>query len=99
MWAAVLAACAACYLLKLAGLSVPGRLLADARVQSVATLLPIALLAALALIQTASTGKHLVVDARLAALAVAVAAVSRKAPFIVVVALAVLTAALVRLVS
>ena len=99
MWAGVLIGSAACYLLKLAGLSVPGRILADPRIQRVATLLPIALLAALALIQTASTGKHLVIDARAASLAVAVIAVLRKAPFIVVVALAVVTAALIRLAS
>ena len=99
MWVGVLIGSAACYLLKLAGLSIPGRILADPRIQRVATLLPIALLAALALIQTASTGKHLVIDARATSLAVAVLAVLRRAPFVVVVALAVVTAALIRLAS
>jgi branched-subunit amino acid transport protein len=95
-WGAVLAACAACYVLKLAGLSLPERLVAHPRIQRVAGLLPVALLAALALIQTASTGKDLVIDARAASFAVAVVLVIRKAPFIVVVAAAVVTAALIR---
>src|SRR5690606_19505572 len=47
MWPAVLVASAGCYLLKVAGLSVPERWLADRRVQRVAGLLPVALLAAL----------------------------------------------------
>ena len=96
MWGAVLGACAACYLLKLAGMSLPERLVTHPRIQRVAGLLPIALLAALALIQTASTGRHLVIDARVASFGVAVVLVSRKAPFIAVVAAAVVTAAGVR---
>ena len=44
---AILLAAAGCYALKLAGLSVPQRVLDGARVQRVALLLPVALLAAL----------------------------------------------------
>jgi hypothetical protein len=56
MWTAILVGAAGCYLLKLAGLSVPRRVLENPRVRRVAALLPIALLTALIVIQTFSTG-------------------------------------------
>jgi uncharacterized membrane protein len=96
-WTALLIACGACYLLKLAGLSVPARLLTSPRVQSIADALPIALLAALIALQTWTSGKTLVIDARTGGLVVAAVAVILRAPFIVVVALAALTTALIRL--
>lgn len=98
IWVGVLAASAACYALKLAGLSLPQRLLQDARIQSTVPLIPVALLAALVATQTFSTGHHLVLDVRAAALAVAIVAVLLRAPFLVVVAAAAATAALLRLV-
>ena len=96
MWAGVLVACASCYVLKLAGLSLPTGVLQDPRVQRTVPLVPIALLAALVATQTFSTGHHLVLDVRAAALAVAVVAVLLRAPFLVVVASAAATAALLR---
>lgn len=96
MWTAVLAGSVMCYLLKLAGLSVPEKVLANPRVQRIADLLPVALLAALIGLQTLSSGRSLVLDARLAGLAVAVVAQWRRAPFLVVVAAACATTALVR---
>jgi hypothetical protein len=96
-WTALLVACAACYALKLAGLSVPARLLSNPRVERAASALPIALLAALIALQTWTTGRELVLDARTAGLAAAAVAVVLRAPFIIVVALAALTTALVRL--
>jgi branched chain amino acid efflux pump len=97
IWAGVLAASVACYGLKLAGLSLPQRWLTDPRVQKIVPLIPIALLAALVATQTFSTGRHLVLDVRVAALAVAIVAVLLRAPFLVVVAAAAATAALLRL--
>jgi branched-subunit amino acid transport protein len=97
MWAGVLVACAACYALKLAGLSLPAGLLQDARVQRTIPLVPVALLAALVATNTFSTGNHLVLDVRAAALGVAVVAVLLRAPFLVVVVSAAATAALLRL--
>ncbi len=94
LWAGLLTASAACYLLKLAGLSLPARLLQDARVQRKVPLVPIALVAT----QTFSTGHHLVLDVRAAALGVAAIAVVLRAPFLVVVASAATTAALLRLI-
>jgi membrane-associated phospholipid phosphatase len=97
IWAGVLIASASCYALKLAGLSLPERWLQDWRVQRTVPLIPIALLAALVATQTFSTGQHLVLDVRAAALVVAIVAVLLRAPFLVVVAAAALTAALLRL--
>jgi uncharacterized membrane protein len=98
IWAGVLVASAACYGLKLAGLSLPQRWLTDPRVQKAVPLIPIALLAALVATQTFSTGRHLALDVRAAALAVAIVAVLLRAPFLVVVAAAAATAAILRLV-
>ena len=97
MWAGLLVASAACYGLKLAGLSLPERWLEDARLQRIVPLLPVALLAALVATQTFATGTHLVLDVRAAALAVAVVAVLLRAPFLAVVIAGAATAALLRL--
>ncbi|HET7467199.1 MAG TPA: AzlD domain-containing protein [Candidatus Dormibacteraeota bacterium] len=97
-WAPLLVAGAACYAIKLAGLSLPQRFLGAPRVQRIVPLLPVALLAALVATSTFSTGRHLVLDARAGALAVAVVAVLLRAPFLVVVAAGAATAALLRLV-
>jgi hypothetical protein len=96
-WVPLLIGCGACYLLKVAGLSVPARVLNNPKVQLMAAALPVALLAALIALQTWTSGKSLMIDARTGGLAVAAVAVLLKAPFIVVVALAALTAALIRL--
>jgi len=99
MWTGVIAASAACYGLKLAGLSLPQRWLQDARLQRTVPLIPVALLAALVATQTFSSGQHLVLDVRAAALGVAVIAVALRAPFLVVVVAAAGTAALLRLIE
>ncbi|MCW2549213.1 MAG: branched-chain amino acid transport [Mycobacterium sp.] len=97
-WTALLIASGACYLLKVSGLSVPARVLANPKVQLMAAALPVALLSALIALQTWTSGRSLVIDARTGGVAVAAVAVLLRAPFIVVVALAALTAALIRLV-
>ena len=94
MWGAILIAAAGCYTLKLAGLSVPQRVLDAPRVQRVALLLPVALLAALISVQTFGEG----VDARAGGLGAAVIALALRAPFLVVVASAAATTALLRLI-
>jgi uncharacterized membrane protein len=97
MWTAVLVTAAGCYLLKLAGLSVPQTVLEHPVVERVADLLPVALLAALVAVQVFADGPALTLDARVVGLAAAVVALLLRAPFIVVVAVAALAAALVRL--
>jgi uncharacterized membrane protein len=98
-WVAVLAGSACCYLLKLAGLSMPRSVLDHPRVRRTVELLPVALLAALAASQAFGVGRELAVDARAAGLAVGIAAIALRAPFLVVVALAAGTAALIRAVA
>jgi Branched-chain amino acid transport protein (AzlD) len=98
MWTAILIACAGCYLLKLAGLSVPASVLERPAAQRVADLIPVALLAALVAVQVAASGTSLVLDARVGGLAFAVLALVLRAPFLVVVCGAAVTAALIRLV-
>ncbi len=96
-WTAILLAGAGCYLLKLAGLSVPPRVLERPLVERIADLLPVALLSALIGVQVLASGPHLVLDARLVGLGAAVVALLLRAPFIVVVLVAAASAALVRL--
>ncbi|MDQ1465312.1 MAG: hypothetical protein QOC73_2253 [Actinomycetota bacterium] len=97
MWQAILVGSVGCFVLKFVGLSLPRRVLDEPRVKRSAELLPVALLTALIATQTFTTGRHLQFDARIAGLIAAVIAVRLKAPFLVVVALACLVTALVRL--
>jgi branched-subunit amino acid transport protein len=97
-WAAIIGAGIGCYLLKLAGMSIPGRVLERPLVERIADLIPVALLSALVAVQVFASGTELTLDARAAGLAVAVVALLLRAPFLVVVVAAALTAALLRLV-
>ena len=97
IWWAVLGAGVACYLLKLAGLSVPARVLEQPLVERIADLIPVALLAALVAVQVVADGQDLQLDARVIALAAAVLLLLARAPFLVVVFGAALVAAVVRL--
>ena len=96
MWLALIATAVGCYLLKLAGLSVPDKVLDRAFIRRVADLIPVALLGALVAVQAFSTGQSLTVDARLAGVGAALVALLLKAPFLVVVAVAAVTTALLR---
>ena len=88
IWAAVIAASLGCYLLKLAGLSVPASWVEQPWVARVVDFVPAAVLAALVAVQAVSSDRELVVDGRLAGLAVAAVALALRAPFIVVLLLA-----------
>ncbi len=96
-WVAILATSLGCYLLKLAGVSVPQRWLAAPRVERTANLLPVALLAALVAVQTLVSRQDVTLDARVLGVAAACVALALRAPFLVVVGVAAATAALVRL--
>jgi branched-subunit amino acid transport protein len=101
IWLAVIGCGVGCYLLKLAGMSVPERALSHPVVRRTADLLPVVLLAALIAVQVFVTkgpdGPELSIDARLAGLAAAFVALLLRMPFLVVVFTAALTAALIRL--
>jgi len=101
IWLAVIGCGVGCYLLKLAGMSVPERALSHPVVRRTADLLPVVLLAALIAVQVfvskGPDGPELSIDARLAGLAAAFVALLLRMPFLVVVVAAALTAALIRL--
>ena len=96
LWATVIIASVGCYLLKLAGLSVPAAWVEQPWVARVVDFVPAALLAALVAVQALASGKDLVLDGRLVGLAVAALALALRAPFIVVLVLAGAAGALVR---
>lgn len=96
VWTAILLTAAGCYAVKLLGLSAPASMLDRPGVHRLATVVPIALLAALTALQTFGDGHALVVDARAAGLAAAATALLLRAPFLVVVAAAVVVTAAVR---
>lgn len=96
-WLAILGAGVGCYLLKLAGVSLPARVLEHPIVERIADLIPVALLAALVAVQVFADGSELTIDARTAGLGAAVVALVLRAPFLVVVFVAAATAALLRL--
>ena len=88
LWSAVIATSVGCYLLKLAGLSVPAAWVEQPWVARVVDFVPAALLAALVAVQAATHGNDLVLDGRVVGLAVAALALALRAPFIVVLLLA-----------
>ena len=95
MWIVLGATCTLCFAIKLLGYLVPEPWLANPRLQRVNALIPISLLGALVVAQGVVVKTHVVIDHRLAGLAVALAALFAKAPFPVVVVAAAATSALV----
>jgi uncharacterized membrane protein len=96
IWPAVIIGSVGCYLLKVAGYVVPERVLNNPSLRRLTALLPIALLAALVGVQTFSVGTAVQIDARVAGLAAAIVALVLRAPFLLVVVVAAVTAALLR---
>ena len=85
MWIAVIGTSAIAFGLKYFGHSIPEKYLSNPRALRINTLIPIALLSALVAVQTLSEKSALVIDQRLAGMAIAVIALVLKAPFPVVV--------------
>ena len=96
IWTAVLLTAAGCYGFKAAGWAVPSTVLDRPLLRKAATLLPVALLAALVMTQVFADGKSLTVDARVVSLGVGAVCLWRRLPFLVVVVAAAAAAALVR---
>ena len=98
LWILVGGTVVGCYLLKLAGYLIPSRVLDHAATRRAVELLPVALLAALVVVEAIANGRHYELDwPRLAGFGIGAVAVWRRAPFLVVVIAAALTAALLRL--
>ncbi|MFC8247221.1 AzlD domain-containing protein [Streptomyces chartreusis] len=95
-WIAIGATVVGCYAVKLIGLLVPAGALEKPLVRRLAALLPVALLAALTAQQTFGDGQALVLDARAAGVAAAAVALVLRAPFLLVVGVAVVVTAGVR---
>jgi branched-subunit amino acid transport protein len=95
-WTVLLALCAVSYALKALGPLLAGGRELGPRTRRTLDLVAVPLLAALVLVGTASDGHRLVIDARLAGLAVAAVLVAKRAPFLIVVLAAAATAALIR---
>ncbi|MCK6067843.1 AzlD domain-containing protein [Microbacterium sp. dk485] len=97
LWNAVLLASVICVALKAVGYLLPARWVEAPRPARIADLLTVALLAALVAVQTLGAGQAVVVDARIPAVLVAGGLLAVRAPFLVVVVAAAVTAALLRL--
>lgn len=97
LWTAVVAASLICVALKTLGYLIPARVLEAPTPSRIADLLTVALLAALVAVQTLGLGQEIVVDARVPAVLVAAGLLLLRAPFLVVVLAAGLTAALLRM--
>jgi uncharacterized membrane protein len=98
LWLLVAGTAFGCYVLKLCGYLVPARLLETPHIKRFVEILPVALLAALVVVEGLADGRHLDFDAaRIAGFAVGAFAVWRRAPFLVIVILAGATTALLRL--
>ncbi|MFZ9926677.1 MAG: AzlD domain-containing protein [Candidatus Nanopelagicaceae bacterium] len=94
MWGAVIGASVLAFAFKYIGQSIPQSLLTNPRVARIADLIPTALLAGLIAVQTFAEKTMLVVDQRLAGLAVAAIALSLRANFLVMLIAATGTSAL-----
>ena len=98
LWIGVLGTSAIAFTLKYLGHSIPEKYLTNPRMLRINTLIPIALLSALVGVQTITEKGKWVIDQRLTGVAVALIALSLKAPyFVVVISAAITSAALYRL--
>jgi hypothetical protein len=97
-WPAILALAAGVYAMKALGPLVLRRRELPERWHALTGLVAVPMLAGLVVVQTATDGTRFVVDPRLPAVAVAVVAVSRRAPFAMTVILAGATSALLHFV-
>ncbi len=96
IWAAVVLGSLGTFATKLAGYFIPDHVLNRPFLRRLAGYLPIAMLAALVAVQTFAEGQSLVIDARFIGLVAAMVALALRAPFLVVVLVAAVTAAVLR---
>jgi branched-subunit amino acid transport protein len=100
LWLAVVIAAVGCYVLKLAGVSLPESILNHPKVQRVAQLLPIAMLSALVAVELFDGGGRYALDWRtIAGVAAGVIALLLRQGFLVVFLIAISVTALLRLLS
>ncbi|HSN11901.1 MAG TPA: AzlD domain-containing protein [Propionibacteriaceae bacterium] len=97
LWFWVLASVVAAYAIKVSGYLLPRRLLDRPAVVRLATGLTVGLLASLTVLNTVGKGQGVVLDSRMLALGAAAVALWLKAPYLVVVVVGAVAAALGRL--
>jgi branched chain amino acid efflux pump len=98
-WSLVLVLAAGAYAFKVAGLVIVGSRRLPPTLERCLALVPAALISALVVMNTFSTGNELVLDARAAGVTAAAIAAWRRAPLIVVIVLGAGVTALVRQVA
>ncbi len=98
-WTLVLVLAAGAYAFKVTGLVILGGRTLPPVVDRCLALIPAAVITALVMKDTFSTGRELVLDARAIGIAVAVVAAWRRVPLIAVIVLGAAATALVRLIS
>jgi branched-subunit amino acid transport protein len=96
VWAGILVMIAACFALKYAGLSVPTSVLQHTVTVRAVELIPAGLLGALIAVQVFADGSSVQLDARLLALGVAAVLLTLRVPFLPMVVVSALVAALAR---
>ena len=96
LWAVVLISSSASFAVKYAGYLIPQRVLEAPLASRLANLLTVALLSGLVAVQTLATGQGIQLDARIPAVLLAIGLFSLRVPFIVVVLMAGIVAALSR---
>jgi branched-subunit amino acid transport protein len=100
LWVAVITASLGCYLLKLAGVSLPKSILNHPKVQQVAEFLPLAMLAGLVAVQLVDGGGYYAIDwPTLAGVGAAVVALLLRRGFLVVFFSAITVTALLRVLT
>ena len=100
LWIALIVSCVGSYLLKLAGLSLPESVLGRPAVRRIAAFLPVAMLAALIAVSLFDGGRRYTVDWRaLVGLGAGAVALLLRAGFLVVLVVAVVVTALLRVVT
>jgi branched-subunit amino acid transport protein len=100
LWVAIIIAAVGCYLLKLAGVSLPESMLNHPKVQRVAEFLPVAMLAALVAVELFDGGGRYALDwPVLAGVAAGVIALLLRRGFLVVFLIAISVTALLRLIT
>ena len=97
LWLGILIASAAVYSWKILGFMVPSSVLNNPTISRIASLLTVALLAALLGVQGLTGGGEIEFDARVPAIGVAAVLLYFRAPFVVMVAASAIVAALIRL--
>ena len=96
LWQIVLFSACGVFAIKVIGYLLPAKLLSRPTPTRVANLLTVAILAALVAVQTLGGGEAIVLDARIPAVLVAMGLFAVRVPFIVVVLVAGIVAALLR---